>query len=214
MLRHDYVKTDDKIIDFRISPEVASMLRARRAIEWRTNPDGAIFPARGGKWMQLNNFRRRWRIVRHELDIAYDLPEDEQEAGEARTPAVLRHCDCNALHVPTLCRHLHRRNGFNRHSRSATGTQSHGCNYSLLSAREAGGTGQRRTPGERHVQAQLAMPSRTRRGSAHAVDWAGGSALHSVACFATVGCLTGQSRLGAVALSPRGHGTRRRVRKS
>jgi integrase len=79
MLRHDYIKTGDKILDLRISPEVAAMLRARRALERRTNPNGAIFPARGGKWMQLNNFRRRWRIVRQELDIAYDLPEEEQE---------------------------------------------------------------------------------------------------------------------------------------
>jgi integrase len=79
MLRHDYIKTGDKMLDLRISPDVAAMLRARRAIERRTNPNGAIFPARGGKWMQLNNFRRRWRIVRQELNIAYDLPEVEQE---------------------------------------------------------------------------------------------------------------------------------------
>jgi integrase len=79
MLRHDYGKTNDKKLDLRISPDVAAMLRARRANERRTNPNGAIFPARGGKWMQLNNFRRRWRIVRQALDIAYDLPEEEQE---------------------------------------------------------------------------------------------------------------------------------------
>jgi len=81
MLRHDYIKTGDKILDLRISPDVASMLRARRAIEGRTNPNGAIFPARGGKWMQLNNFRRRWRLVRQELDIAYDLPDEEEVRG-------------------------------------------------------------------------------------------------------------------------------------
>ncbi|MGO4856292.1 tyrosine-type recombinase/integrase [Arthrobacter sp. 2MCAF14] len=79
MLRHDYIKTGIKKLDLRISPDVAAMLRARRANERRTNPNGAIFPARGGAWMQLNNFRRRWRIVRQELDIAYDLPEEEQE---------------------------------------------------------------------------------------------------------------------------------------
>jgi integrase len=79
MLRHDYGKTNDKKLDLRISPDVAAMLRARRANERRTNPNGAIFPARGGAWMQLNNFRRRWRKVRQELDIAYDLPDGEEE---------------------------------------------------------------------------------------------------------------------------------------
>lgn len=76
MLRHDYGKTGDKILDLRISPEVAAMLRERRANERRANPFGAIFPARGGKWMQLNNFRRRWRKVRQELNISYDLPDE------------------------------------------------------------------------------------------------------------------------------------------
>ncbi|CAH0135708.1 Tyrosine recombinase XerC [Arthrobacter sp. Bi26] len=81
MLRHSYRKTDDKILDLRISPEVAAMLRARRANEQRANPNGAIFAARGGKWMQLNNFRRRWRIVRQELEITYDLPEEDETSG-------------------------------------------------------------------------------------------------------------------------------------
>lgn len=81
MLRHDYTKTNDKILDLRISPEVAAMLRARRANERRTNPIGAIFPARGGVWMQINNFRRRWRIVRDELNIAYAIPEEKEVKG-------------------------------------------------------------------------------------------------------------------------------------
>lgn len=81
MLRHDYRKTDDKILDLRISLDVAAMLRARRANERRPNPNGAIFPARGGSWMQLNNFRRRWRIVREQLDITYDLPKEEEETS-------------------------------------------------------------------------------------------------------------------------------------
>jgi integrase len=81
MLRHDYIKTGVKKLDLRISPDVAAMLRARRANERRTNPNGAIFPARGGAWMQLNNFRRRWRKVRQELDIAYDLPDEEEGVG-------------------------------------------------------------------------------------------------------------------------------------
>lgn len=93
MLRHDYIKTGDKILDLRISPDVAAMLRARRANERRTNPNGAIFPARGGAWMQLNNFRRRWRMVRQELEITYDLPEGSKKSGEgnrsAGSPATL-----------------------------------------------------------------------------------------------------------------------------
>lgn len=81
MLRHDYLKTGDKMLDLRISPDVAAMLRARRANELRINPNGAIFPARGGKWMHLNNFRRRWRLVRQELDITYDLAAEEETSG-------------------------------------------------------------------------------------------------------------------------------------
>jgi integrase len=81
MLRHDYLKTGDKILDLRISPEVAAMLRARRAMEMRSNPNGAIFPARGGKWMQPHNFRRRWRAVREELQVAYDLPAEVVPGG-------------------------------------------------------------------------------------------------------------------------------------
>lgn len=76
LIRYDYRKSDDKILSLRISPETAAMLRARRASERRANPNGAIFPARGGQWMQHNNFRSRWRKVREQLDIAYDLPED------------------------------------------------------------------------------------------------------------------------------------------
>ncbi|WP_175558631.1 tyrosine-type recombinase/integrase [Arthrobacter sp. ok362] len=81
MLRHDYVKTGIKALDLRISPNVAAMLRARRANQRGANPNGAIFPARGGAWMQLNNFRRRWRIVRQELDLVYDLSDDEETRG-------------------------------------------------------------------------------------------------------------------------------------
>lgn len=81
MLRHDYGKTGDQILDLRISPDVATMLRARRTNERRANPNGAIFPARGGEWMQHNNFRRRWRAVREQLEIAYDLPEEGHGSG-------------------------------------------------------------------------------------------------------------------------------------
>jgi integrase len=81
MLRHDYGKTGDQILDLRISPEVAAMLRARRTNERRTNLNGAIFPARGGEWMQHNNFRRRWRIVREQLNITYDVPEEREVRG-------------------------------------------------------------------------------------------------------------------------------------
>lgn len=81
MLRHEYVKTGDKILDLRISPEVAAMLRTRRSTERRRNPEGAVFPARGGKWMQPQNFRRRWRAVRQELHISYDLPDEDVPVG-------------------------------------------------------------------------------------------------------------------------------------
>lgn len=81
MIRHDYRKTDDKILNLRISPDTAAMLRTRKANERCANPNGSIFPARGGKWMQHNNFRRRWRIVREQLNITYDLPEAEEASG-------------------------------------------------------------------------------------------------------------------------------------
>lgn len=102
MLRHDYGKTGDKILDLRISPEVAAMLRARRANERRANPLGAIFPARGGKWMQLNNFRRRWRKVRQELNIAYDLPDEEEFVGRKQE----RRASCD---IATATPHTFRR---------------------------------------------------------------------------------------------------------
>lgn len=81
MLRHDYGKTDDKILDLRISPEVAAMLRTRRANQKKFNPNHAIFPARGGSWMHQGNFRRRWREVRKELNISYDFPDDDEVRG-------------------------------------------------------------------------------------------------------------------------------------
>jgi len=104
MLRHDYGKTGDKILDLRISPEVAALLRARRANERRANPLGAIFPARGGRWMQLNNFRRRWRLVRQELDIAYDLPHEEDSVGRSRKQERRASCD-----IATATPHTFRR---------------------------------------------------------------------------------------------------------
>lgn len=102
ILRHDYTKTGDKVLDLRISPDVASMLRARRANERRLNPNGAIFPARGGKWMQLNNFRRRWRLVRQQLDIAYDLPSQEESKGRKQE----RRASCD---IATATPHTFRR---------------------------------------------------------------------------------------------------------
>ena len=81
MQRHDHRKTGNKVLDLRISPEVAVMLRNRRASQTKNNPRRALFPARGGSWMNQNNFRRRWRKIREKLDIAYDIPEDDKLVG-------------------------------------------------------------------------------------------------------------------------------------
>lgn len=102
MLRHEYLKTNDKILDLRISPEVAAMLRNRRANERRSNPINALFPARGGKWMQPQNFRRRWREFRQELQIAYDLPDEEGSVGRKQE----RRQSC---HIATVTPHTFRR---------------------------------------------------------------------------------------------------------
>lgn len=110
MLRHDYRKTDDKILDLRISSEVAAMLRTRRANQRTTNPRGAIFPARGGNWMHQANFRRRWRKVRKELNIAYDIAEDDEAAGRSQGPSVGRKQERReSCPVDTITPHTFRR---------------------------------------------------------------------------------------------------------
>lgn len=83
MLRHEYTKTGTRISDLPISARVAAMLRRRRTEQTKANPLGAVFPARGGGWMQQANWRRKWREVRAELNLEYDVPEDI--GGEARS---------------------------------------------------------------------------------------------------------------------------------
>lgn len=110
MLRHDYDKTGDKILDLRISAEVAAMLKTRRANQGTTNPNRAIFPARGGSWMQQNNFRRRWRQVRKELNITYDLPEDDESVGRSQGQSVGRKQERReSCAVDTITPHTFRR---------------------------------------------------------------------------------------------------------
>ncbi|MFT4470530.1 tyrosine-type recombinase/integrase [Arthrobacter sulfonylureivorans] len=85
---HDYTKASDEERLLPLGSTAAAAMRSRRARENRANPLQAVFPSRNGRWLHPANWRRRWRTVREELGLDFEISEDLDLA--AITPHTFR----------------------------------------------------------------------------------------------------------------------------
>ncbi|MGV0108903.1 tyrosine-type recombinase/integrase [Arthrobacter sp. CP30] len=76
IVRHNFIKNSRGQNELQLDSRVAETLRRRRATQTGDNPNGAIFPARNGSWMQPANWRGRWRVVRTDLASSLDVPQE------------------------------------------------------------------------------------------------------------------------------------------
>ncbi|WP_155853966.1 site-specific integrase [Arthrobacter sp. H5] len=76
IVRRLYTKSSDDHFTIPIGVQMAATLRQRRDTEIAPNPHGALFPSRGGGWVDPGNWRSRWRRARADIGVMFELPAD------------------------------------------------------------------------------------------------------------------------------------------